>query len=1514
MQKAGFLVVVILVLALSLSLSVFTSTIARASTPSAMGPFQPQTGQGIRGSSIQLPVAIFTYTPEIPQPGDTIVFDASASHAPSGSIVQYTWDFGDGNVTTVTDPTITHSYPLDGNYTVELTVTDNYGQTATAAAVIQVQKEIYFRISFYGTVIPAANAQVTIYYYNGTAWAEAPARSSNPGVQIIYDSMTQPNKASTPSQKNRNPGFTASILFNNASNIGFDTHPSSMLVFFKIEWGPYVAYWPNNTNTYLKYDKYHGTAVQTNFEPCDRPYWDGNAGTYVIEAAHIKSGESSPIVTGVFCPPPPTNYYLTVRTDPTSITTIPGQGNYAQNTNVTLTAPTYVNVSSTSRYRFNYWDVDGTSRGSGVNPITVFMNANHTATAHYIMQYYLTVSSPYDSPSPASAWFDSGSSITESVTTPVSGGSGTQYICTGWTGTGSVPASGTTSSVTFAISAPSSITWAWKTQYYLTVSSARDSPSPSSGWFDSGSSITESVTSPVSGGSGIQYVCTGWTGTGSVPTSGTGISVGFTITAPSSITWNWKTQYYLAVVSARDSPSPVSGWFDSGSSITESVTSPVSGGSGIQYVCTGWTGTGSVPTSGTGISVGFTITAPSSITWNWKTQYQVTFDQTGVDQSFTGTVVSIDSVNYGVSSLSVSFWWDSGGSHSFSFASPLVVGSVQYVWSSTSGLSTLQSGTLAAAGSGSVVGNYQVQNQVTFDQVGVNPDFTSTVVIIDSVSYSRAQLPVSFSWGVGSVHSFAFQSPLVVGSNTEQYVWTSTTGLSSSQSTSITITAYGSIIGNYKTQYYLTVSSAYDSPSPSSGWFDSGSSVTESVTSPVSGGSGTQYVCTGWSGSGSVPASGTASSVTFAITQASSIAWNWKTQYKVTFDQSGVGSDFTGTLVTIDSINYGVGGLPISFWWDSSSSHTFSFSSPLLVNVSEQYNWVSTSGLTTLQSGSLSVAVSGSVTGNYAIETKLQVTFRQTGLIPDFTGTVLTVDATNYKVLDLPVSFWWDPSSVHSFAYQSPLIVSPSAKQYVWTGTTGLSTLQSDSITVTTSGTITGNYKTQYYLTLVTDPSGVNSPSGAGWYDAGTNATVSTDAFVDIIPGSSRYRFNGWTTGDMSEISNPLASPTTVLVDKAKTTTANYVVQYKVAFNQAGVGLDFTGTVVMIDGVNYTVTTLPASFWWDNNTAHAFAFQSPLVAIPNAKGYGWANTTGLSTLQTGTLTILGPGGMTGNYRTQYYLTVTSPCDSPTPASGWFDAGASITASVTSPASGPAGTQYLCTGWSGTGSVPSSGSGTTTAFTITQASTITWNWKIQYYLTVKTDPLALVAIPGQGWYDASSSVPLNAPPVAGWNFSYWDVDGASQGSTNPITVNMNAARTATAHYIHIAGQPLTVSISPMAATTSVGIGVPFTSTVGGGTAPYTYQWYLDGNPVSGATSTSWTFTPPGVGIYYMYLRVTDANGTTAQSGTSPITVIQPPTGGYSISLAKQTPTSYLVAYGALIALFGATLSLKKRKRK
>ena len=49
----------------------------------------------------------------------------------------------------------------------------------------------------------------------------------------------------------------------------------------------------------------------------------------------------------------------------------------------------------------------------------------------------------------------------------------------------------------------------------------------------------------------------------------------------------------------------------------------------------------------------------------------------------------------------------------------------------------------------------------------------------------------------------------------------------------------------------------------------------------------------------------------------------YKTQYKWTFDASGLGSDATGTVVFIDYTEYGGSALPITFWWDSESSHMY---------------------------------------------------------------------------------------------------------------------------------------------------------------------------------------------------------------------------------------------------------------------------------------------------------------------------------------------------------------------------------------------------------------------------------------------------------------------------------------------------------------------------------------------------------------------------------------------------------------
>jgi PKD repeat protein/RNA polymerase subunit RPABC4/transcription elongation factor Spt4 len=75
------------------------------------------------------PEASFTISPESPEVGETVTFDATESIDSDGEIVTYSWDF-DGN--TGTGNITTFSYASVGTYTVTLTVEDNDGLTDTA--------------------------------------------------------------------------------------------------------------------------------------------------------------------------------------------------------------------------------------------------------------------------------------------------------------------------------------------------------------------------------------------------------------------------------------------------------------------------------------------------------------------------------------------------------------------------------------------------------------------------------------------------------------------------------------------------------------------------------------------------------------------------------------------------------------------------------------------------------------------------------------------------------------------------------------------------------------------------------------------------------------------------------------------------------------------------------------------------------------------------------------------------------------------------------------------------------------------------------------------------------------------------------------------------------------------------------------------------------------------------------------------------------------------------------------
>ena len=84
------------------------------------------------GASNQQPSAAMSWSCQ----GFDCTFDGQPSLDPDGSIVDYSWDFGDGAVATGIAPS--HSYTTTGSYAVTLTVTDNDGASDNIIETVSV--------------------------------------------------------------------------------------------------------------------------------------------------------------------------------------------------------------------------------------------------------------------------------------------------------------------------------------------------------------------------------------------------------------------------------------------------------------------------------------------------------------------------------------------------------------------------------------------------------------------------------------------------------------------------------------------------------------------------------------------------------------------------------------------------------------------------------------------------------------------------------------------------------------------------------------------------------------------------------------------------------------------------------------------------------------------------------------------------------------------------------------------------------------------------------------------------------------------------------------------------------------------------------------------------------------------------------------------------------------------------------------------------------------------------------
>jgi parallel beta-helix repeat protein len=221
--------------------------------------------------------------------------------------------------------------------------------------------------------------------------------------------------------------------------------------------------------------------------------------------------------------------------------------------------------------------------------------------------------------------FSYGSNVYCSVLdSPVPNGVTTQYCCTGWRGTGSVPTNGTSTNVAIVLTNSSSIVWNWQTQYLFTATAGLNGDViATNGWYDQGSNVVAFAVAS----NGYHFAF--WSN--DVPVSGqTSNPVTLSMSQARSITAIFEANmnlYALVVTSPFGIVTPNRGtnYFTYGSNVECAVLdSPVAGGAGTQYVGKGWTGTGSVPAAGTNTNVVVTLVGDSSLTWNWKTQYLFT--------------------------------------------------------------------------------------------------------------------------------------------------------------------------------------------------------------------------------------------------------------------------------------------------------------------------------------------------------------------------------------------------------------------------------------------------------------------------------------------------------------------------------------------------------------------------------------------------------------------------------------------------------------------------------------------------------------------------------------------------------------------------------------------------------------------------------------------------------------------------------------------------------------------------
>jgi hypothetical protein len=254
---------------------------------------------------------------------------------------------------------------------------------------------------------------------------------------------------------------------------------------------------------------------------------------------------------------------------------------------------------------------------------------------------------------------------------------------------------------------------------------------------------------------------------------------------------------------------------------------------------------------------------------------------------------------------------------------------------------------------------------VSFSPASGAPDFDSTMTVSVGLAVTPNTYPITIRAMVGGAvkDTTTFTLTVTVPTYSVTFDATSTSPLPDVASGTTIVT--GTIAGTP-----FTVANS-ELPKTFTG-IVSGTSITYSYNSPLpSTIPGKQYRWLSTSGTESASEQ-TTQSGSFSLTSTSTVTATYKTQYEVTFTQSGLGSDALDTVVTIDVDNdgtddytkdyTGLGASGFGFWVDSGTDIKYTYTNPVPSSLPSTQYWLQS---ITGPASVVTVTSKTDITGNY---------------------------------------------------------------------------------------------------------------------------------------------------------------------------------------------------------------------------------------------------------------------------------------------------------------------------------------------------------------------------------------------------------------------------------------------------------------------------------------------------------------------------------------------------------------------